>query len=713
MKKFLLYIGFIFFSLSVNGQSDINSNEIFPIFDSCKANVGKDLENCFYTNVQDFIYNNFKIPEQLSNYKGTIIVLFEVNQNGKFKTIYIDSSEQALGDESKRVFDNMPIVAPPTYSGKATYEKYTIKIQIPLQSSAQITANILAEKTARESSLVYKRNLELKEYENISFKKFNNPQYQSRLNVPFSHSLYAQFDQALNQVGSNNHTATKPYNYSEVNKYYDLAKANEKIQKMASGWWKRKIFNENFVEIQGDDYWFTFNPILDLQAGKSFANKNNTTYVNTRGIQFQGGLGKQINFSTTIFESQGFFADYYNSYANSIRPNGTIPANPNIQTGDPAVIPGIGIAKEFNGSAYDFPSAEANITVTPSKFMNLQLGYGRNFIGDGYRSLLQSDGTSPYPFFKLNTNFWKIKYTNTYMFMKDIRAESVLEKTYSTKYIANHYLSLNVSKRMNIGLFESVIWANTNGRGFDMNFLNPIIFYRTVEFTSSARTGNAVLGLSAKYKFNNQINFYSQFLVDEFSTKEIKAQNGSWKNKFGFQAGLKCYNAFNVNNLYLQLEFNNVRPYVYSHLSASTNYGHNNQNLGHQWGGNFQEIIAIARYNKGRYFADAKFTFGKRGLDFDPADDNNNYGSNIYRSYNENRPFDVGVVVGQGNKTSVFIADIQAGYLINPASNMKIFGSLIYRNFNPLKDTPTLAKDTTSWFSFGVRSDIFNWYYDY
>jgi hypothetical protein len=49
-----------------------------------------------------------------------------------------------------------------------------------------------------------------------------------------------------------------------------------------------------------------------------------------------------------------------------------------------------------------------------------------------------------------------------------------------------------------------------------------------------------------------------------------------------------------------------VRPYVYSHSVPITNYGHNNQSIGHQWGGNFKEFIAIARYHKGRYFADAK-----------------------------------------------------------------------------------------------------------
>jgi len=343
----------------------------------------------------------------------------------------------------------------------------------------------------------------------------------------------------------------------------------------------------------------------------------------------------------------------------------------------------------------------------------MQLGYGRNFIGDGYRSLLQGDGASPYPYFKLNTTFWKIKYTNTYMWLKDVREEATAERTYATKYIASHYLSWNMSKRFNMGFFESVVWANQNNRGFDMTFVNPIIFYRAVEIGSSSRSGNAMLGATAKYKVTNSINLYGQFLVDEFSFDAIKDSNGSWKNKLGFQTGVKYFNAFQIKGLLLQLEYNNVRPYVYAHSDPLTNYGHNNQSMGHQWGGNFRELVAIARYHNGRYFGNAKVTFGERGLDFDTAENNFNYGGNIYKDYEENRPFDAGVKIGQGNKTTVFIADIQAGYLINPSTNLKAFASVIYRNFDPTQETLTTFKDSTTWFSIGLRCDIFNWYFDY
>lgn len=702
MKKQLFFLllssGFFFANAQVSQRT-----EQFPVFPACETLISKNLETCFYNQVQDFVFQTFKVPEHLqqNNFQGKVIVLFEVDENGIFKVLHVDAIDAELVTESKRVFALFPKIGPPTYSGKPTYAKYTMHISIPLKSAAQTAADEEPSKVV--SNFKADSNKELPEYDSLVIQKFNNPQFESHLNIPFSHSYYAHFDDAMNQVGTNNHTGSKPYTYSEVSKYYDLAAANEKIKKPANDWWGRKLWNENTVEIQGEGYWFTVNPILDLQVGKSSPSVAKSTFVNTRGIQFQGGLGEQLNFTTTVFESQGRFADYYNRYAESIRPAG----------GNPAIIPGIGIAKEFKEDAYDFPLAEANLAFTPSKFINLNLGYSRNFLGDGYRSLLLGDGVSPYPFVKLNTTFWKIKYTNIYTWLKDVRPDVTVDRTYATKFAASHYLSLNVTKRWNIGLFESVVWTNQNNRGFDMSFVNPIIFYRAVEFSSSSRSGNALLGLTSKYKWNNQINFYGQFLLDEFSLSNMKSGDKSWKNKLGYQMGAKYFNAFNVEDLLLQLEYNHVRPYVYSHSEPITNYGHNNQSLGHQWGGNFKEFIAIARYHKGRYFADAKITAGQRGLDFDTADDGFNYGGNIYKDYDENRPYDTGVSVGQGNKTNIFIADLQAGYLINPATNLKFFGSLIFRYFDPTQETETTFKESTTWFSVGIRADIFNWYFDY
>lgn len=706
MKKIL----FLLFFISQFTFSQVSNQEKFPVFPDCENTFDKDLENCFYSQIQDFVYQNFQVPEiaKQNNFKGRVITLFEVDTAGVFKVLYIDAMYPELVAETKRVFLAMPKIKPATYNGNPTYAKYTINIAIPLRSAAEIAEEERLEKERKENDSKFLANKVHPEYDQVSidYKEFKNPQFLSNLNIPFSHNYYSQFDEKINQIGTNNHTGSKPYSYNEVAKYYDFNEAYSQIKLNKQSWVGRKLFDENMVAIQGEDYWFTINPVFDLQLGKSNPTKEDYTFVNTRAINIQGGLGSQINFTTTIYESQGVFADYYNRYAVSIKPSG----------GNPAIVPGIGPAKDFKETKFDFPSADANITFKPSRFFDLQLGYSRNFIGDGYRSLLEGDGASPYPFFKINTTFWKIKYTNTYMWLKDVRSDVTTDRTYATKYMANHYLSWNVSKRLNIGFFESVVWSNENNRGFDVNFANPIIFYRSVEFSSSSRSGNAVLGLTSKYKWNNYVNFYGQFLLDEFALGDMKSGERSWRNKFGYQIGGKYYNAFGVKRLYLQAEYNHVRPYVYAHSNPLTNYGHNNQSMGHTWGSNFREITVIARYNKKRLFGELKVSAGVRGFDFDTPDPNDvelNYGSNIYLSYNDNRPYDKGVTIGQGNKANILITDLQAGYLLNPSTNMKIFGNFIYRKFSPSVDTQNVFKENTTWFSLGLRSDLFNWYFDY
>ncbi|MDB4303786.1 hypothetical protein N9934_03240, partial [Desulfosarcina sp.] len=582
-----------------------------------------------------------------------------------------------------------------------TFKQYSMEIKIPLVNQIASTKDLSEEPEDELSELEKQAKIEFDSV-NKALIPYIDKEFKSQLNIPFTHSYYSKFDQSMNLVGTNSHTASKPFIYEEVSKYYDFDAEKKSLLKEKESWAARKLWNEHLVQLQGKDYWFTIDPIFDMQVGKDFDADFDSTFNNTRGILIQGGLGKKFNFYTSIFESQGRFAQYYNQYAESLKAFGP----------DPAIIPGRGIAKRFKKDAYDYPVAEAYLSYTPAKFINIQFGHGKNFIGDGYRSLFQGDVTSPHTFLKLNTKFWKIKYTNTWTWLKDVRPEVVEDDAFLTKYIANHYLSWNVSKRLNIGLFESVIWSNTNGRGFDVNYLNPIILFRAIEFESGQGAGNAILGLSSKYKWNDNINIYGQFILDEFSLNDIKGGEKSWKNKYGYQLGIKYFNAFKVDNLMLQAEYNRVRPYTYSHNTIINNYGHNNQPMAHLWGANFSELILIGRYNYKRWFGDAKFIFGTRGLDFNDGTDNFSYGGDIYRDYND-RPSDTGIEVGQGIKTTTFNAELQSGYLINPSTNLKVFANISYRNFNPEAETLTTFENSTVWFTVGFKTDLFNWYFDY
>lgn len=696
MRSSILLLLFYFATyIPFYAQSDQGSYEKYPVFDSCQNVSAAEVPACFKSTLISKILENFEMPQTVidQNYQGQMVVLFEVTKAGTFEVLNIQAAYDELRSALQKAFEALPQVAPATYNARPTYMQFSMPIQIPLERNA--IANSFAKAEPVKPII--------DEYDAIKTTAYKDNEYSSQLNIPFSHQVYSRFDAELNKVGTNSHTAGKPYVYEEINKYYNFEEQKNRLLKDKTSWLGRKFWNEHMVTLQGADYWFTVDPAADLMLGKETADNEdqNFTYNNTRAVVFQGGLGKNLNFYTVFYESQGSFASYFNRYARSIRPDG----------GNPAIVPGRGVAKEGRGGDFDYPIATGYLSYSPSTHFNIQLGHGKQFIGDGYRSLLLSDNASPYPFIKLNTTFWKFKYTNTFMSLRDVRPEVTADGSFRTKYMANHYLSFNVSKRLNLGFFENVIWNNENDRGVDLNYLNPVIFYRAIEFSTGSRGGNALIGLTAKYKFSDYFNAYAQVIIDEFSVDAITGKNKSYKNKQGIQLGVKYYDAFNVKNLQLQLEFNQVRPYVYSNNEITLNYGHNNQSMAHLWGANFSEFIAIARYERKRWYGTGKLIYGKRG--FETGDiDQVYYGGSIYGN-DENRPADNGNFIGQGNETKTFLGNLEVGYLLNPATNLKLYASALYRSNTTAIEDPVNLEEQTLWINLGFRTDLFNWYFDY
>ena len=328
-----------------------------PVFSECKTEVVDHIKSCFNYTLNSFIYKNFKVPQIAIDeaYKGDVRVLFEVNKEGEFKVIYADAIYEELKEESKRVFKWPKDTYFSTYNGNATFVQYSISIEIPLtepvKTSDKTTEVQLTERDSLNATLSNEFDAiadELKPYEKL--------EYNSQLNVPFTHSYYARFDDEMNAIGTNSHTAAKPFLYSDVARYYDIKAEKESLAKETDSWLGRKLYNEHLVEVQAEDYWFTVDPILDLQVGRDSETDSGSTWNNTRGLFIQAGLGKRFNLTASVYESQGRFADYFNQYAESLKAFGP----------DPAIIPGRGIAKRFKENSYDYPVAEAYLSYTPA-----------------------------------------------------------------------------------------------------------------------------------------------------------------------------------------------------------------------------------------------------------------------------------------------------------------------------------------------------------
>ena len=339
----------------------------------------------------------------------------------------------------------------------------------------------------------------------------------------------------------------------------------------------------------------------------------------------------------------------------------------------------------------------------------MQFGHDRTFIGNGYRSLIFSDYSPPSLFLRTNVKVWKLNYLFQ---LNRVTADafgspggSSSSSKYPQKFMAFHQASFNIGKKFNVGVFESVVFSaedSVSGGGFDIGYLNPVIFYRAIEqqFGSS---DNVIVGLDFKWNAVKRLSFYGQLVIDEFLLDRVKEGNGWWANKYGFQIGFKTYDLFRVKNLYFQTEYNEVRPYTYAHSSSIKNYGHYNAAIAHPIGGNFKESVTFLKYHYKRLYFSYQFQYAQIGEDIDTL----NYGRNIYLSYNT-RVSDYNNYTGQGLKTTVIYNDITASYLINPSYNLNLAIGYTYRS-----STNDLETINTSYFHIGLRTSIGRHYYDF
>ena len=333
----------------------------------------------------------------------------------------------------------------------------------------------------------------------------------------------------------------------------------------------------------------------------------------------------------------------------------------------------------------------------------MAFGYDRNFIGNGYRSLFLSDFPNSNLFLKLNTRIWKFNYQNLFMELqsaKPFRADDLIPK----KYAAMHHLDIAVTKWLNLGLFEGIIFSRKDK--FDFAYLNPVIFYRSVEHQNGS-FDNSVIGLDAKANVAHRFQFYGQLLFDEFLLSEIRNNRAWWGNKWSMQAGAKYIDAFNIKNLDLQLETNRVRPFTYSHDDSVANYTHYNQPLAHPLGANFQEVIAIARYQpKPRWLLQAKGIYYMQGRDTGMI----NNGSNIFLpNVPPYRVKDYGFEIGEGQRTKVALGSLLLSYELK--QNLFVEANALYRKESA--DDPNLKAQNTFIISAGIRWNMHRREFDF
>ncbi len=468
----------------------------------------------------------------------------------------------------------------------------------------------------------------------------------------------------------NFHTAIQPYNINQTGAIFnDSSTTATSLDQLKDNF--RNASNNYFVSPIG---------VANIGINTSNGTPNYTTAVGAL-IQYNPlhKITTEINYKYFVAEQPNYVDT--STFAQNILPS----------------VGRFGLLPSQNNGIHDL---QGHIGYTPNRFFYFLLGKGNHFWGDGYRSFLLSDNASSYPYFRIESTFWKVKYTNLYAYHTDITTGNA-----QRKFAASHHLSWNIIEGLNLGLFETVIWAGKDtlmNRGFDVHYMNPVIFYRPVEYAQGSND-NSIMGINLKGVIKKHHILYGQLLLDEFLLAELRSDQNWWGNKYAIQLGYKNYQLFNNPNLSCLIERNIARPFTYSHITSTLSYGHLNQSLAHPLGANFKETVAMLAYKH------KKWTFSQQAnlISYGADSTNTNNGGNIFLSY-QTRDGEYGHKILQGELHRIFFNQLKAEYRLIDAINLNAFASLIIRNEN------TPYKNATNLFiNIGVKTQLWNSYTDY
>jgi hypothetical protein len=508
--------------------------------------------------------------------------------------------------------------------------------------------------------------------------------------IPLDNQFYSLLIQKYQEKNISLITSMKPILVQDLD---SVAAIEDILYKVAGNtrnkdkFYYRKLFSENLVKYKTNEFSISADPVFHFGLGYDL-NAKESAWVNCRGLTVTGLLGHTLSFNTELYETQAKFPSWPTTFIN--------------ETG---VVPGQGVIKSFKDTGVDFFYSNGYLSYSPSKYVNMTMGYGKNFIGEGYRSMLLSDASFSYPYFKLTANFRKVKYTVLYNQFIDRSTSLSHEFGQDRKWATMHYLQVMLWGRLNLGFFDAIVWENadsTGHRGFDVQYLNPVLLLRPVE-ESFGSPDNALMGGTFSFRINRHYSFYGQLILDEFKLEHVLANDGWWANKFGYQFGISGWNLLNIPALNARLEYNQARPYTYAHSISIESYGHYSQPLAHPLGANFREGIAMASYTRGNWMANFKVNLAMYGADTAGMD----FGKNIFIPY-DRRVSELGNKIGQGLKTNLTTTDVSISYLLNRRTHMRIEAGFTVR-----KESNSKWDKQMQYIYFGIRTGLRNIYYDF
>lgn len=404
----------------------------------------------------------------------------------------------------------------------------------------------------------------------------------------------------------------------------------------------------DLLATSGDGYGLQLNPWMYFTYGTATADAaSSTTWRNSRGARVSGHIGEHLFFEARASENQR-------------QPPGPVV----IEEGSTARRLGFvnGQVRDY----YDYFRAMGMVGYR-SKFFEVRFGRDRNRWGPGMGSVVMSNYATEYDQLQIRTNVWRLQYTNLFArFTEAVRVPpqgARADAVQPTPYGAFHRLAINITDRIQLEAFESIIFASAQDstvsrQGFDVAYLNPIIFYRGVE-RELGSPDNALLGVGGSWITPWDVKLYGQFILDELIVGEIG--NQWWGNKWGWMIGAHAATT-GIPHLSARAEFARLRPYLYAHVFPPNAYVHYGDGLGHPAGPNSIDTALFLDYRPpGRLEAELNLSYTRRGRNTETQ----NFGSDPTRD-SDTRVSDRGVEMLQGVRQNEWIVEGHVSWELLP-----------------------------------------------
>lgn len=286
-------------------------------------------------------------------------------------------------------------------------------------------------------------------------------------------------------------------------------------------------------------------------------------------------LGSVINFGGRI---RGSYDDWFGYYVEAS--NGSVIGDRGIAALDRRVSQSF----TFNDTKINFFDNTQGYIRLEKGIISLQLGRERILWGAGQiNKLILSNNPPIFDFIKFNIHYKSLRYDFLHGWLV-MQPEIILinndkSKEKRSKYLAISRLGFNPNNNLSLGVSQMIIYSN---RAFEAAYLNPFLFWESAQ-RSLNDLDNSFLAFDGKLRVRDGLLLNASAIFDDINFSRLfKGEWSGHNNGFAWQGGISLTAPIIFDNMMVNFEYLQLRPYIFSHwgYKESLTYTNNGYLLG-------------------------------------------------------------------------------------------------------------------------------------